>query len=163
VHPITALQTEYSLWERHVEEEILPTVRELGIGFVPYSPLGRGFLTGAIMKLSDLGSTDSRSQRYPRFAGEAFDKNRVLVERVQAIAKRRGVKAGQLALAWVLAQGEDVVPIPGTKRRKYLEENASAAEIRLTSDEVAELEAAIPQDEIVGDRYAAASIMAIDR
>jgi aryl-alcohol dehydrogenase-like predicted oxidoreductase len=163
VHPITALQTEYSLWERHVEEEILPTVRELGIGFVPYSPLGRGFLTGAITKLSDLGSTDSRSQRYPRFAGEAFDKNRALVERVQAIAERRGVKAGQLALAWVLAQGEDVVPIPGTKRRKYLEENAGAAEIRLTSNEVAELEAAIPQDEIVGDRYAAASMTAIDR
>jgi aryl-alcohol dehydrogenase-like predicted oxidoreductase len=163
VHPITALQTEYSLWERHVEEEILPTVRELGIGFVPYSPLGRGFLTGAITKLSDLGSTDSRSQRYPRFAGEAFDKNRALVERVQAIAERRVVKAGQLALAWVLAQGEDVVPIPGTKRRKYLDENAAAAKIRLTSDEVAELEAAIPQDEIVGDRYAAASIMAIDR
>jgi aryl-alcohol dehydrogenase-like predicted oxidoreductase len=163
VHPITALQTEYSLWERHVEEEILPTVRELGIGFVPYSPLGRGFLTGAITKLSDLGSTDSRSQRYPRFAGEAFDKNRALVERVQAIAERRVVKAGQLALAWVLAQGEDVVPIPGTKRRKYLDENAAAAKIRLTSDEVAELEAAIPQDEIVGDRYAAASMTAIDR
>jgi aryl-alcohol dehydrogenase-like predicted oxidoreductase len=138
-------------------------VRELGIGFVPYSPLGRGFLTGAITKLSDLGSTDSRSQRYPRFAGEAFDKNRALVERVQAIAERRVVKAGQLALAWVLAQGEDVVPIPGTKRRKYLDENAAAAKIRLTSDEVAELEAAIPQDEIVGDRYAAASMTAIDR
>lgn len=105
IHPITALQTEYSLWERHVEEEILPALRELGIGFVPYSPLGRGFLTGAITKLSDLGSKDSRAQRYPRFAGEAFDKNRALVERVQTIAARRGVKAGQLALAWVLAQG----------------------------------------------------------
>jgi aryl-alcohol dehydrogenase-like predicted oxidoreductase len=163
VHPITALQTEYSLWERHVEEEILPTVRELGIGFVPYSPLGRGFLTGAIAKLSDLGSTDSRSQRYPRFAGEAFDKNRALVARVQTIADRRGVKAGQLALAWVLAQGEDVVPIPGTKRRKYLEENAGAAEIHLTPDEVEEIEAAFPRDEIVGDRYAAASMAAIDR
>lgn len=163
IHPITALQTEYSLWERHVEEEIFPTVRELGIGFVPYSPLGRGFLTGAITKLSDLGSTDSRAQRYPRFAGEAFDKNRALIERVQAIAERRGVKAGQLALAWVLAQGEDVVPIPGTKRRTYLEENAGAAEIRLTSDEVAELEAAVPRDEIVGDRYTAASMTTIDR
>jgi aryl-alcohol dehydrogenase-like predicted oxidoreductase len=163
IHPITALQTEYSLWERHVEEEILPTVRELGIGFVPYSPLGRGFLTGAIKKLSDLGSTDARSQRYPRFAGEAFDKNRALVARVQTIAERRGVKAGQLALAWVLAQGEDVVPIPGTKRRKYLEENAAAAEIHLTPGEVAELEAAIPRDEIAGDRYTAASMAAIDR
>ncbi len=163
VHPITALQTEYSLWERHVEEEILPTVRELGIGFVPYSPLGRGFLTGAITKLSDLGSADARSQRYPRFAGEAFDKNRALVERVRAIAQRRGVKAGQLALAWVLAQGEDVVPIPGTKRRKYLDENAAAADIHLNPDEIAELEAAIPLDEIVGDRYTAASMMSIDR
>lgn len=163
VHPITALQTEYSLWERHVEEEILPAVRELGIGFVPYSPLGRGFLTGAITKLSDLGSKDTRAQRYPRFASEAFDKNRALVERVRAIAERRGVKAGQLALAWVLAQGEDVVPIPGTKRRTYLEENAAAAEIRLTSDEVAELEAAVPANQIAGDRYTAASMTTIDR
>jgi aryl-alcohol dehydrogenase-like predicted oxidoreductase len=162
VHPITALQTEYSLWERHVEEEILPTVRELGIGFVPYSPLGRGFLTGAITKLSDLESTDSRAQRFPRFAGGAFEKNRALVERVQAIAARRGVKPGQLALAWVLAQGEDVVPIPGTKRRKYLEENARAADIHLTPDEVAELEAAVPQDQIVGDRYSAASMTTVD-
>jgi len=163
VHPITALQTEYSLWERHVEDEILPTVRELGIGFVPYSPLGRGFLTGTITKQSDLGEKDARSQRYPRFAGEAFDKNQRLVERVRAIAERRGVKAGQLALAWVLTKGEDVVPIPGTKRRKYLEENAVAAEIRLTPDEVAELEAAVPQEEIVGDRYAAANMKSIDR
>src|SRR6202020_807014 len=112
VHPITALQTEYSLWERHVEAEILPTVRELGIGFVPYSPLGRGFLTGAINKKSDSSPTDSRQQRYPRFAGDAFDKNQVLVERVKAIAARRGFTAGQLALAWVLAKGEDLVPIP---------------------------------------------------
>jgi aryl-alcohol dehydrogenase-like predicted oxidoreductase len=163
VHPITALQTEYSLWERHVEEEILPTVRELGIGFVPYSPLGRGFLTGAITKQSDLGEKDARAQRYPRFAGEAFDQNQLLVDRVKAIAKRKGVKAGQLALAWVLAKGEDLVPIPGTKRRKYLEENAAAAEIKLTPAEVAELEAAVPQSEIVGDRYAAANMQAIDR
>src|ERR1039458_3540844 len=110
VHPITALQTEYSLWERHVEAEILPTVRELGIGFVPYSPLGRGFLTGTITNPGELGSKDFRAQRYPRFAGEAFAKNRVLVERVRAIAERRGLKAGQLALAWVLAKGDDVVP-----------------------------------------------------
>lgn len=163
VHPITALQTEYSLWERHVEDEILPTVRELGIGFVPYSPLGRGFLTGTITKQSDLGEKDARSQRYPRFAGEAFEKNQRLVEWVRAIAERRGVKAGQLALAWVLTKGDDVVPIPGTKRRKYLEENAAAAEIRLTPDEVAELEAAVPQEEIVGDRYAAANMKSIDR
>jgi aryl-alcohol dehydrogenase-like predicted oxidoreductase len=163
VHPITALQTEYSLWERHVEAEILPAVRELGIGFVPYSPLGRGFLTGTITSSGDLGSQDARAQRYPRFAGEAFDKNRPLVDRVRAIAERRGVKAGQLALAWVLTKGGDVVPIPGTKRRKYLEENAAAAEIRLTPDEVAELEAAVPQNEVVGDRYAAANMKAIDR
>jgi aryl-alcohol dehydrogenase-like predicted oxidoreductase len=163
VHPITALQTEYSLWERHVEDEILPTVRELGIGFVPYSPLGRGFLTGAITKTSDLGANDFRTQRYPRFAGEAFDKNQILVDRVRAIAVRKGFKSGQLALAWVLAKGEDLIPIPGTKRRKYLEENAAAAEIHLTQSEVAELEAAFPQDEIVGERYAAANLKAIDR
>ena len=163
VHPITALQSEYSLWERHVEKEILPTVRELGIGFVPYSPLGRGFLTGAINKKSDLSPTDSRQQRYPRFAGDAFDKNQALVERVKAIAARRGFTAGQLALAWVLAKGEDLVPIPGTKRRKYLEENAAAADIQLTPDDVAELEAAVPAHEIVGDRYAPANMKAIDR
>ncbi|MBS1798784.1 MAG: aldo/keto reductase [Acidobacteria bacterium] len=153
VHPITALQTEYSLWTRDVEGEILPTVRELGIGFVPYSPLGRGFLTGAIKSKSDLGAGDFRAERYPRFAGENFDKNQVLVDRVTAIANRRGVKPGQLALAWVLAKGDDMAPIPGTKRRKYLEENAAAAGIKLSAAEVAELEAAVPQGEIAGDRY----------
>ena len=163
VHPITALQTEYSLWERHVEEEILPTVRELGIGFVPYSPLGRGFLTGTIQSKAELGSGDFRAERYPRFAGENFDKNQVLVGRVRAIADRMGVKPGQLALAWVLAKGEDLVPIPGTKRRKYLEENVAAADIHLTPEQVLELEAAIPQEEIVGDRYAEASMKTIDR
>ncbi len=163
VHPITALQTEYSLWERHVEAEILPTVRELGIGLVPYSPLGRGFLTGAINKKSDLGDQDVRTVRMPRFAGEAFDKNRVLVERVKAIAQRRGATAGQMALAWVLAKGQDMVPIPGTKRRKYLEENAAAAEIQLTANEVKELEAAVPQNEIAGERYAEGAMKAIDR
>jgi aryl-alcohol dehydrogenase-like predicted oxidoreductase len=163
VHPITALQTEYSLWERHVEEEILPTVRELGIGFVPYSPLGRGFLTATITKKEDLGASDFRAERYPRFSGDAFDKNQVLVERVKAIAEKKGVKAGQLALAWVLAKGEDLVPIPGTKRRKYLEENTAAADIQLSSEEVAELEAAVPQDEIAGDRYTAASLKTIDK
>ena len=163
VHPITALQTEYSLWERHVEAQILPTVRELGIGFVPYSPLGRGFLTGTITKKSDLAEADSRATRMPRFAGENLDKNLVLVQRVQAIAERKGVKAGQLALAWVLAKGDDLVPIPGTKRRKYLEENAAAADIRLTPAEVAELEAACPQSEIAGERYATPAMNAIDR
>jgi aryl-alcohol dehydrogenase-like predicted oxidoreductase len=163
VHPITALQSEYSLWERHVEGEILPTVRELGIGFVAYSPLGRGFLTGRITKPEDLDSSDSRSQRFPRFSGDAFNQNRVLVERVEAIARRRGVTSAQLALAWILAQGDDVVPIPGTKRRKYLEENAHAVDLRLTPDEVAELEAAVPADEIAGERYAATGMRSIDR
>jgi aryl-alcohol dehydrogenase-like predicted oxidoreductase len=163
VHPITALQTEYSLWERHVEKEILPTVRELGIGFVPYSPLGRGFLTGAITKKSDLSAGDARWQRYPRFADENFDKNQALVDRVRRIAERKGVKPGQLALAWMLAKGEDLVPIPGTKRRKYLEENAGAADIRLSPAELAELEAAVPLDEIAGERYAPANMKSIDR
>ena len=163
VHPITALQTEYSLWERHVEDEILPVVRELGIGFVPYSPLGRGFLTGRFSKPSDLPDNDSRSQRYPRFTGANFARNQVLVDRVRAIADRLGVKPGQLALAWVLAKGEDVVPIPGTKRRTYLEENAAAADIRLTAAEVAELESAVPEDEVAGDRYPEAAMKSIDR
>ena len=163
VHPITALQTEYSLWEREAEKEILPPVRELGIGFVPYSPLGRGFLTGVFTKAADFGDQDTRQARFPRFAPENFDKNQVLVQRVQAIAERKGVKAGQLALAWVLAKGKDLVPIPGTKRRKYLEENAAAADIRLTPGEVAELEAAVPQNEVAGDRYAAGALRAIDR
>jgi aryl-alcohol dehydrogenase-like predicted oxidoreductase len=163
VHPITALQTEYSLWERHVEDEILPTVRELGIGFVSYSPLGRGFLTGKIKDTSKLDSKDYRATRYPRFAGEAFDKNTVLVERLEAIATRKGVTPGQLALAWVLSQGEDVVPIPGTKRRKYLEENAAAANIKLGDAEIQEIEAAFPPSEIVGDRYHAIGLATIDR
>ena len=151
------------MWERHVEAEILPTVRELKIGFVPYSPLGRGFLTGAITSKADFGAGDFRAERYPWFAGENFDKNQVLVGRVRGIAEKMGVMPGQLALAWVLAKGEDLVPIPGTKRRKYLEENAAAAEISLTPGQVAELEAAFPKDEIVGDRYAAASMKTIDQ
>jgi aryl-alcohol dehydrogenase-like predicted oxidoreductase len=162
VHPITALQTEYSLWERHVEREILPTVRELGIGFVPYSPLGRGFLTATIDDPSKLGAKDARTQRYPRFAAENWAHNKQLVERVRSIAERRGVKPGQLALAWVLSKGDDIVPIPGTKRRKYIEENAAAADIRLTPEEVHELEAAIPASEVAGDRYAAANMKNID-
>jgi aryl-alcohol dehydrogenase-like predicted oxidoreductase len=163
VHPITALQTEYSLWERHVEDEILPTVRELGIGFVPYSPLGRGFLTGKIKDTSRLDSKDLRATRYPRFSGEAFDKNMLLVERLEAIAQRKGATASQLALAWVLAQGDDIIPIPGTKRRRYLEENAAAVNIKLTGAEIQELEAAIPLNEIVGDRYNAGGLHTIDR
>jgi aryl-alcohol dehydrogenase-like predicted oxidoreductase len=163
VHPITALQTEYSLWAREPEEEILPTLRELRIGFVPYSPLGRGFLTGTITKRTDLNDKDARFQRMPRFADENFDQNQELVQRVKTIADRKGVKPGQLALAWVLAKGDDLVPIPGTKRRKYLEENAGAADIHLTSKEVQELEAAVPQSQVAGERYAAAAMKAIDR
>ena len=163
VHPITALQTEYSLWERHVEKEILRTVRELGIGFVPYSPLGRGFLTGTIKKNTNLGDKDARFRRYPRFAGENIEKNEALVERVRAIAERKGVTPGQLALAWLLAKGEDIVPIPGTKRRIYLEENAAAADIKLSAAEVAEIQAAVPEEEVAGDRYAAENMKNIDR
>jgi aryl-alcohol dehydrogenase-like predicted oxidoreductase len=162
IHPITALQTEYSLFERHVEAEILPTLRELGIGFVPYSPLGRGLLTGTIHK-DNLAATDVRALRMPRFAGDAFDKNQALVDRLRAIAARRAVTPGQLALAWVLAQGPDVVPIPGTKRRKYLDENAAAAAIQLTPQERADLESAVPLSEVSGDRYATAGMQSIDR
>ncbi len=154
---------EYSLWERHVESEIMPTIRELGIGFVPYSPLGRGFLTGKIKDTTKLDSKDFRAIRYPRFQGENFDRNMVLVERVEAIAHRKGVTAGQLALAWVLSKGEDFIPIPGTKRRKYLDENAAAANIKLTPADIAELESAIPQNQIAGDRYNAGGLQTIDR
>lgn len=163
VHPITALQTEYSLWSRDPEAEILPSLRELGIGFVPYSPLGRGFLTGTITRSTDLASSDVRTQRLPRFAADAFDQNVALVERVKAIAARLGVTASQLALAWVLAKGQDMIPIPGTKRRKYLEENAAAAAIRLSPADVAELETAVPPSAVAGERYAPASMKTIDR
>ncbi|HEY4442052.1 MAG TPA: aldo/keto reductase [Candidatus Elarobacter sp.] len=163
VHPITALQTEYSLWSRDVEGEILPTVRELGIGFVAYSPLGRGFLTGTIEKPSDLDPEDSRTSRFPRFQGEAFEQNQKLVERIRAIAERKGATPAQLAIAWVLAKGEDIVPIPGTKKRRYLEQNAAAVDIVLTPDEVRELEAAVPQEAVAGGRYAEAGARNIDR
>ncbi len=139
------------------------TLRKLGIRLRPLQSFGGGFLTGAIKKKSDLGEKDFRIQRYPRFAGEAFDKNQVLVNRLTAIAQRRHVTPGQLALAWLLAKGQDIVPIPGTKRRKYLEENAAATEIRLAPEEVGELEAAVPQSEVTGDRYAPANMHAIDR
>jgi aryl-alcohol dehydrogenase-like predicted oxidoreductase len=152
VHPISALQTEYSLWSRDPEDEILPTTRELGIGFVAYSPLGRGFLTGQFKKFEDLAADDFR--RYsPRFQGENFAKNLELVDRITEIAKSKGVTPGQLALAWVLAQGEDIVPIPGTKRRSYLEENAEASSIELTSDDLAEIAEIMPQGAAAGLRY----------
>lgn len=162
-HPITALQTEYSLWERHVEREILPTVRELGIGFVPYSPLGRGFLTGRFATGRDLPEGDVRGARFPRFSDEAIARNQVLVERVRAIASKKGCTAGQLVLAWLLAKGDDLVPIPGTKRRRYLEENAAAADVVLSSADVVEIEAAVPEGEIFGSRYTEKSMQTIDQ
>lgn len=151
VHPITALQTEYSLFTRDLEDEILPTIRGLGIGLVPYSPLGRGILTGAI-GTGSLEDGDFRSSN-PRFKGDALDANLALVEKVREIAAAKGCTAGQLALAWVLAQGEDVVPIPGTKRVRYLEENVGAADVELTADDLASLEQAVPRDAVVGQRY----------
>src|SRR5512133_399472 len=131
VHPITALQTEYSLWTRDVEQEILPTCRELGIGFVAYSPLGRGFLTGKITSKSELSADDFRQSRYPRFAGENFERNQQIVRRIEVIAAQKNCTPAQLALAWLLAKGNDIVPIPGTKKMNRLEENAAAAEVKL--------------------------------
>jgi aryl-alcohol dehydrogenase-like predicted oxidoreductase len=152
VHPITALQSEWSLWTRDPEAEVIPTVRELGIGFVAYSPLGRGFLTGQIKSLDDLDESDFR-RRGPRFTGENFQRNLDLVAKVEEIAAEKGATPSQLALAWVLAQGDDVVPIPGTKRRSYLEQNAAAVEIELSGDDLRRLDEAFPQGAAVGDRY----------
>jgi aryl-alcohol dehydrogenase-like predicted oxidoreductase len=152
VHPITALQTEFSLWTRDPEDEILPTVRELAIGFVAYSPLGRGFLTGEITKPEDLDPDDFRRHN-PRFQGENFARNLHLVERVREIAAEKGVTPGQLALAWLLAQGGDVVPIPGTKRVRYLEENAAAADVRLTTEDLARIDEVAPVGVTAGERY----------
>jgi len=152
VHKITALQSEYSLWTRDPEREILPTCRELGIGFVAYSPLGRGFLTGQFKRFEDLAADDYR-RFSPRFQGDNFQKNLDLVKRVEEIAREKGCTPSQLALAWVLVQGEDIVPIPGTKRRKYLEDNAGAVKVRLTSDDLRRLEEAFPSGAAAGDRY----------
>jgi aryl-alcohol dehydrogenase-like predicted oxidoreductase len=153
VHPITALQTEYSLWSRDPEDEILPTVRALGIGFVPYSPLGRGFLTGRFQRVGDLDGADHRTTM-PRFQGENFRKNLVLVERIKAIATEKSITPAQLALAWVLAQGKDIVPIPGTKRRVYLEQNVGALAIRLTGEDLRRIDEAAPKGAAAGARYA---------
>jgi aryl-alcohol dehydrogenase-like predicted oxidoreductase len=152
VHPITALQSEWSLWTRDPEAEIIPTVRELGIGFVAYSPLGRGFLSGRIKSVDDLDEKDFR-RRGPRFQGENLQRNLDLVARVEELAAEKGVTAGQLALAWVLAQGDDVVPIPGTKRVRYLEENAAAADVELTDEDLRRLDEAFPPGAAEGDRY----------
>jgi len=161
-HPITALQSEYSLWERNVENEILPACRELGIGFVPYSPLGRGFLTGTAKRAEDYPRDDFRS-RQPRFEGENFDRNMKIVEAARAIAAEKGSKPGQIALAWLLAQGPDIVPIPGTKRRSYLEENVAAADLQLSPTDLEGLEAAAPRGAASGGRYQEAMLSLLDR
>ena len=161
VHPIAALQTEYSLWTRHVEAEILPACRELGIGFVAYSPIGRGFLSGTIKDPSTLEQGDYR-RNAPRLKGENLDKNVAFLERVETIARSRGVTPAQLSLAWLLACGEDIVPIPGTKRMKYLEENAAAADIILTPGELAAIDEAAPVGVAAGLRYPEQAMRAID-
>jgi aryl-alcohol dehydrogenase-like predicted oxidoreductase len=161
VHPISALQTEYSLWERGVEDEILPTVRELGIGFVAYSPLGRGFLTGKIRSVEDLAENDSRRVRFPRFERENLEANLALVEQVEAVAQRHGATPGQIALAWVLSRGEDVIAIPGTKRVERVEENMGALEVRLGDEDLAELDGLA--DRVAGTRYAAEGMKSVGR
>jgi aryl-alcohol dehydrogenase-like predicted oxidoreductase len=161
-HPITALQTEYSLWSREPEDEILPTIRELGIGFVPYSPLGRGFLTGRFRTIDDLPKDDYR-RHSPRFQGENFGKNLELVARIEGIARTRGCTPAQLALAWVLAQGKDVVPIPGTKRRRYLEENLGAVRVELTPDDLARIDEVAPRGVAAGERYPESAMKALGR
>lgn len=162
IHPISALQTEYSLWTRDPEGELLATVRELGIGFVPYSPLGRGFLTGAITKPEDLAADDWRRHN-PRFQGENFVKNLKLVEAVRDLAAQKGCTPSQLALAWVLAQGEDIVPIPGTKRRTYLDENIGAVDVTLTVDDLAMIDRILPPGTAAGTRYPQVAMAALNR
>ncbi|PPK69734.1 aldo/keto reductase [Actinokineospora auranticolor] len=161
VHPIAAVQSEWSLWTRGIEAEVLPTCRELGIGVVPFSPLGRGFLTGRLTA-TEIGDGDIRAAM-PRFAAENFDRNRAIVTALEELAAARGVTAGQLALAWVQAQGPDVVPIPGTKRRAYLAENAAAATIELSESDIAAIEAAAPADAFIGDRYAPGMMRAVGK
>ncbi|MEP0960065.1 aldo/keto reductase [Microcoleus sp. FACHB-1515] len=161
VHPITALQTEYSLWSREPEDELLPPVRELGIGYVAYSLLGRGFLSGQFTSPDDFAPDDYR-RNSPRFQGENFYKNLQLAEQVKAIASEKGVTPSQLALAWLLAQGDDIVPIPGTKRRRYLEENIAATEITLTEGELSRIEAVVPKGIAAGSRYAEAHMKALN-
>ena len=162
VHPITALQTEYSLWSRDPEDGILDVCRELGIGFVPYSPLGRGFLTGQIKSFDDLAPDDYR-RNGPRFQGENFQKNLEMVKRIEELAAEKGCTPAQLALAWVLAQGEDIVPIPGTKRRKYLEENTSALDVEITHEDLARIDEVAPKGVAAGMRYPEAGMASVNR
>ena len=162
VHPISALQSEYSLWERNLEPRIIPLLRELGIGLVPFSPLGKGFLTGKIDETTTFDSSDFRNT-IPRFTAENRKANLALVDLVAAFAKRKGATPAQIALAWLLHKGDDIVPIPGTKRRKYLEENVAAADVSLTTDEMAALDAAVAPEKVVGARYAPAQQAMVDR
>lgn len=161
-YPISALQTEYSLWTRDPESEILPTVRELGIGFVAYSPLGRGFLSGRFKKFEDLPEDDVR-RNHPRFQGENFERNLHLVEVIESIAREKGATASQIGLAWLLAQGGDIVPIPGTKRREYLEENLGALNVNLSADDLQRIEEAFPSGAAAGERYPAQALAAVNR
>jgi aryl-alcohol dehydrogenase-like predicted oxidoreductase len=163
VHPISALQSEYSLFTRDPEDEILPTLRELGIGFVPYSPLGRGFLSGAWRSMEDLPEDDTRAGRFPRFSEENFRQNLELADRVRELAAEKDATPGQLALAWLLAQGDDIVPIPGTKRRKYLEENVAAADVTLTQEDLRRIEEAVPKGSAAGERYGEQQMRAVNR
>ena len=162
VHPISALQSEYSLWERNLEPEIIPLLRELGIGLVPFAPLGRGFLTGSVKRAEEYPEGDFR-RGDPRYQGENFDRNMRAASVVQEVARRKGRKPGQIALSWLLHRGDDIVPIPGTKRRTYLEENVAAADVILTPDEMAKLDAALAPEKISGPRYNATAQATIDR
>jgi aryl-alcohol dehydrogenase-like predicted oxidoreductase len=162
IHPITAVQSEYSLWTRDPEEGVLPACRELGIGFVPFSPLGRGFLSGTVRGLEGLPEEDFR-RRLPRFQGDNLSRNLDLVDRLSALAAAKNCTAAQLALAWVLAQGEEIVPIPGTKRRKYLEENAAAVELRLSASDLRSIEEAVPKGGAHGDRYSPAQLTLVNQ
>lgn len=162
VHPIAALQTEYSLWTREPEKEILPTLRELGVSFVAYSPLGRGFLSGQFKQFDDLPADDVR-RNHPRFQGEHFQKNLDLVKKVEQLAAMKGCTPSQLALAWVLAQGNDIVPIPGTKRFKYLDDNLGASNVQLTAEDLLQIDSALPVGAAAGERYHAQAMQSIDR
>ena len=162
VHPISALQSEYSLWERNLEPRIIPLLRELGIGLVPFSPLGRGFLTGAVKRAEEYPESDFR-RNDPRYQGENFDANMRAASAVREMAERKGATPGQIALAWLLHKGQDVVPIPGTKRRRYLEENVGAAAVSLSAEEMAELDAAIPPEKVAGPRYSEKHLVLVDR
>ena len=161
-HPVSVLQSEYSLWERNLEPEIIPLLRELGIGLTPFSPLGRGFLTGTAKRAEDYPATDYR-RTDPRYEGANYDANLQAAAKVSAIADRKGVKPGQIALAWLLAKGDDIAPIPGTKRRSFLEENVAAVSIALSAQEVGELDAALPPGSVAGPRYTERQMAMVDR